>query len=87
MDKIKKDAERILRDALFLLTKVREGKVQNSEIEPVLRDIINVCQNLLADEKDALKRVGLDMQRLFQGEEETRNAMERIGFDIKKMFE
>ena len=86
MDEIKTDAERILKDAVTLLSKVNRNQASNPEIEVVLRDIIGVCQKLLSDEQDALKRISMDFQRLFGNQKKAESALERAGLDFKKLF-
>ena len=86
MTTIKEDAERILKDAVFLHVKVKEKSISNEELLAMLRDIIILTNNILSDDQEVMKRIGVDLKNLFGDEEKTKGALQRLGMDVQKLF-
>ena len=83
---IKEDAEKILKDAVFLYTKIKEKNISNEEILAMLRHIIGLTNTILSDDKEAMKRIGIDLKKLFGDEEKTKGALQHLGIDFQKLF-
>ena len=86
MPTINEDAEKIMKESILLLKKLNEGKLSKDEVELLLRDIIHTCKQLLSDEQEALKRIGMHLQEIFGDERKAQTGLGRLGLDFKELF-
>lgn len=83
---IEEDAEKILKDAIFLHTKVEEKGISNEEISEMLKDIISLSNKILSEDREAMRRVLADLTRVFRSEEQTKKKLRSVGLDLQKVF-
>ena len=86
MTTIKEDAEKILKDAVLLHTKIEEKGISNKEVLLMLKDIIRLAHKILSEDDEALNRVLIDLTRVFKSEERTKEKIRSVGLDLQKVF-
>jgi len=86
MSSITKDTEKIMREAIIILDKIKKNEIDKDQIELLLRDMIETCRGLLSEEKDTLKKIGMDLQGVFGGEERASSALKNLGMDFREFF-
>ena len=94
MDSIKKDTERIMRMALETLKELHAVESSHEKVLTkdagdkmymLLSQIMHLSKQILANEKEAMQRIGLDMKELFGGNE--KGALEKLSIDLRKLFD
>lgn len=86
MPSITTDTEKIMREAIIILDKIKKNEINKGQIEVLLRDIIETCRELLSEERGTLKKIGMDLREVFGGEERARSALKELGMDFGKLF-
>jgi len=89
MENIEQSIDRILKLALQLLAEIRKKPAQEEgmqEMYLMVSEIIRTCHQIQNFDKEALRRIGVDLEALFGDIEKARGALRRVGVDTKAIF-